>query len=148
MPLIVLFINISSFTVFSYQGEAHSFVTFSKSNAKALLTACGHQKCNLQRKASHSSQVLRSSRSKGRPLKRTPCTPSKRYPCQCVTMVTMFLRAEPVCKTSSPLTPLTRVVTLSHCFLSKEKPFCCRETGCFDNGYRNLQTACLDTQPK
>ncbi len=41
------------------------FVTFSKSNAKALLTAGGHQKCNLQRKASHSPQVLRSSRSRG-----------------------------------------------------------------------------------
>ena len=92
-----------------FAASAAGFVTFSKSNAKALLTA-EPSKAHLRPTGWSGAlpRCLRAAPQQGRPLKRAPCTPPKHCPVSVVTMVTVFLIPAPLPKTSSRPSPSSR----------------------------------------
>ena len=79
-------------SILPFAASAAGFVTFSKSNAKALLTA-EPSKAHLRPTGWYGAlpRCLRAAPQQGRPLKRAPCTPPKHCPVSVVTMVTVFL---------------------------------------------------------
>lgn len=154
--LIAVTSKIAVFYRNSFSPLGGGFVTFAKSNAKALLTGTPIKNATCKQvlrspKALRGVSVcrwhtrLRTDRASRRDQraafeKALSAHSPKLYPVsKCDDGDNVFHSV----LLSKTLTPLTPFVTPSARFLSKVKPFFRRVCGCSDNGYRNHETACL-----